>query len=226
MTPPPGLPRRMFAGGRLKLADRPLIGERLMRTERVVASTDKRGRSGPLRFVTAEYRLTRPDGTEVLTEQQDIVYRAAPVRAATDASGGDRPAAQVPASPPGALLTPQGPLRAQLQAGPVELQRFSAATSNPHRIHYDYPYVTAVEGYPGLLVHGPLLLLAMLELIRLRRAGREVSEVAFTARAPVFAGQPVALRGSADDAGGLRLTARSPAGTTAMTCEVTFCEAS
>jgi 3-methylfumaryl-CoA hydratase len=76
------------------------------------------------------------------------------------------------------------------------LQRFSAATSNPHRIHYDHPYVTQVEGYPGLIVHGPLLLLALLELLRLAEPESQVIKVTFAARAPVFAGDAVDLVGT------------------------------
>lgn len=230
-APPPGLPRRMFAGGRLRLASGVpgrgvWVGEELERTERVIASTDKLGRSGPLRFVTVAYRLSRPDGTEVLAEEQDIVFRAA----ATPVPPPDRtvPPPEHAVPPPGgeagrgALLTRHGPLRAGFLAGPVALQRFSAATSNAHRIHYDHPYVTAVEGYPGLVVHGPLLLLSLLELIRLDLPGRAVTTVAFTARSPVFAGDEVALGTELSD-GGAALTARHANGRIAVSCDVMFC---
>lgn len=216
VSAPPGLPRRMFAGGRLRLAGQVRVADRLVRTSEVTSSADKRGRSGPLRFVTVTTRLARPDGEVLLTEEQDIVYRAAA------APGAGEPAEPAePAGSPGPLLAHRARLCAQLRAGPVALQRFSAATSNPHRIHYDHPYVTRVEGYPGLVVHGPLLLLAMLELIRLDLPGRAVRAVSFTARAPVFAGDEVSLAGQ-QDGGTVRLAARLAAGRAAMTCDVTL----
>jgi len=215
---PAHLPRRMFAGGRLRAAGPVRVGEQLARRVLVTASTDKEGRSGPLRFVTVETRLRRPDGQVVLVEEQDIVYRAA---AGPPAAG--RPARPAGVVPPGPLLTRRaGPLRATFRADPVALQRFSAATSNPHRIHYDHPYVTSVEGYPGLVVHGPLLLLSLLELVRLDLPGRAVTAVTFQARAPVFAGEAVDLAGELDAADRVQLAARRADGGTAMTCEVTL----
>jgi itaconate CoA-transferase len=222
---PAHLPRRMFAGGRLRLHRPVQVGERLTRHTAVTASTDKEGRSGPLRFVTVETQLRRPGGDVVLTEEQDIVYRAAAPAPGAPAAGppaAGPPAAGPPAAGPGPLLTRRGPLRAVFRADPVALQRFSAATSNPHRIHYDYPYVTSVEGYPGLVVHGPLLLLSLLELIRLDWPGRVVTAVSFQARSPVFAGEEVDLAGAAVAGDRLELTARHADGSAALTCEVTL----
>jgi crotonobetainyl-CoA:carnitine CoA-transferase CaiB-like acyl-CoA transferase/hydroxyacyl-ACP dehydratase HTD2-like protein with hotdog domain len=232
LVPAPGhLPRRMFAGGRLRAAGPVHVGERLTRRTLITASADKEGRSGPLRFVTVENRLSRPDGAVVLVEEQDIVFRAAAgpgpaTSAPTDsapaestAAGGATPVAAAP----GPLLTPRGaPLHALFRADPVALQRFSAATSNPHRIHYDHPYVTAVEGYPGLVVHGPLLLISLLELIRLDLPGRAVQTVTFQARSPVFAGEAVDLAGELSGADQVSLAARHTDGSAAMTCEVTL----
>jgi itaconate CoA-transferase len=219
---PDHLPRRMFAGGRLRVVGPVRVGERLTRRAVITASTDKDGRSGPLRFTTVEITLSRPGGEVVLVEEQDIVYRAAavPPPAARPPAAG--PAA---AAPPGPLLTRGGgPLHAMFRADPAALYRFSAATSNPHRIHYDHPYATAVEGYPGLVVHGPLLLLSLLELIRLGLPGRAVTAVTFRARSPVFAGQQLDLAGHQDAPGRVALTARTADGTTAMTCEVTLAD--
>ena len=225
VTAPPGRPRRMFAGGRLSALGTVRVGERLDRTQRVTASTDKQGRSGPLRFSTAESVFRRPDGDVVLVEEQDIVYRAAgavapaPARAQAPA-----PARAGLGDEPGRLLTRAGqPLRAVFRADAVALQRFSAATANPHRIHYDHPYVTSVEGYPGLVVHGPLLLLSMLELIRLDLPGLVVTGVRFQARAPVFAGDTVDMAGERQPDGVVRITARltdaPPEAPDAMTVE-------
>jgi 3-methylfumaryl-CoA hydratase len=228
VTPPPDLPRRMFAGGRLQVTGEIRVGDRLDRDTRVVASAGKQGRSGPLRFVTVESRLVRPGGGAALTDEHDIVYRPMPapgVTATPEPAGAA--SARVPPLSTGPLLARRGPLRAVLLAGPVALQRFSAATSNAHRIHYDHPYVTAVEGYPGLLVHGTLLLLSLLELVRLDLPGRAVTRVEFRARAPVFAGDQVELSG--EPAGGepagpgaVSLTARHTGGTVAMSCRVSF----
>jgi 3-methylfumaryl-CoA hydratase len=217
VTPPPGLPRRMFAGGRLRLAGQVRVGDRLERVTQVIASTDKQGRSGPLRFVTVEDRLTRPGGSAALMDEHDIVYRPA----AGGGGAGDLAPSQAPEPRP--LLSRRGPLRAGFQAGPVALQRFSAATSNAHRIHYDHPYVTQVEGYPGLLVHGTLLLLSLLELVRLDLPDREVTQVAFRARSPVFAGDQVELAGGETrEAGAVSLTARHTDGRVAMSCTASF----
>jgi 3-methylfumaryl-CoA hydratase len=219
---PPGLPRRMAAGGKLRIHRPVRVGERLSRRSRITGSADKHGRSGPLRFVTVESRLSASGGRPALTEQQDIVYRAAAGRAvAADTAGPDPAGAAVP----GPVLVREGPLRAAFRADPVALQRFSAATSNPHRIHYDHPYATSVERYPGLVVHGPLLLLSLLELIRLDLPSRQVSAVAFVARAPVFAGDPVALAGDPEGPDAIRLTAQDSAGRTAMTATVTLVSA-
>ena len=215
---PAHLPRRMFAGGRLRVVGQVHVGERLARRTLVTASTDKEGRSGPLRFVTLETVLRRPDGEVVIVEEQDIVFRAA----AQPARGPGAPGSVVDHGAAGPLLTRHGPLHATFRAGPVALQRFSAATSNPHRIHYDYPYVTSVEGYPGLVVHGPLLLLSLLELIRLDLPGRVVEAVTFQARSPVFAGEVVDLAGQTASPGLVRLAARHDDGGTAMNCEVTL----
>jgi 3-methylfumaryl-CoA hydratase len=231
LTPPPELPRRMFAGGKLRLAGQVRVGDRLERVTRVVTSTDKQGRSGPLRFVTVEDRMVHPGGGEALVDEHDIVYRPAAPRPsqppARDSGGAPGPATSPDSGlAPGPLLARRGPLRAGFLAGPAALQRFSAATSNAHRIHYDHPYVTAVEGYPGLLVHGTLLLLSLLELVRLDLPGRAVTQVEFRARSPVFAGEQVDLSGElAGESGGpgaVTLTARHTDGRVAMSCTSTF----
>jgi 3-methylfumaryl-CoA hydratase len=128
-----------------------------------------------------------------LHEEQRVVYRE---------STGDAPGER-PGRPPhvrvGRLLVPgRAALTATLRADPVSLQRFSALTSNAHRIHYDHPYTTGVEGYPDLVVHGPLVLLALLELLRLDGSSERVREVDFTASAPVFCGDEVELVGTPD----------------------------
>jgi 3-methylfumaryl-CoA hydratase len=193
VTPPDDLPRRMFAGGSLRMEAPVIVGEQLEHAAQVADVTNKVGRSGSLRFVTVVHTLTRADGAVAQIDRQRIVYRAA--SGATEPDAAPRP----PHVRQDRLLTPgPGALRGTLCADPVALQRFSAVTSNAHRIHYDYPYATTVEGYPDLVVHGPLLLLALLELLRLDYPSRQVTDVDFTAAAPVFCGDEVALIGTPD----------------------------
>jgi 3-methylfumaryl-CoA hydratase len=183
----------MFAGGSLQVARPIQVGESLEEQAFVEETRNKIGRSGPLRFVTVAHRLLREDGSAVHVERQRIVYRGAV--AATASAAAVRP----PHVRSERLLTVDaGALRGTLCADPVSLQRFSALTSNAHRIHYDHPYATGVEGYPDLVVHGPLLLLSLLELLRLDDPTRRVIEVDFTASAPAFCGDEVALRGTVD----------------------------
>ena len=175
LPPIPGR-RRMFAGGRLRL-DAPIgVGAELSSRSSVADVTLKSGRSGDLAFVTVRHELAA-DGVPVGTEEQDIVYRSepdgAPPRPAT--------ATPEPASP-----EPTGEWRSELATDPVLLFRFSALTYNGHRIHYDRPYATQVEGYPDLVVHGPLLALLALELPRLHAPDQSVRKFAYRLVRPAF----------------------------------------
>lgn len=168
--PPIELPHRMWAGGRLRF-HRPLaLGGRAQRTSTLGQVTEKQGRSGPLAFVTVHHAIADDIGV-CLEEEQDIVYR------------GPRPAATRPrreAAPEAAAW------RRRVQPDPVLLFRYSALTFNGHRIHYDQPYATAHEGYPGLVVHGPLLATLLVDLL-LREGGRPApAGFDFRATQPVF----------------------------------------
>jgi 3-methylfumaryl-CoA hydratase len=193
VTPPEGLPRRMFAGGSLRIEQPLIVGERLDHGATVADATNKLGRTGALRFVTVVHTLTRTDGSVPQIDRQRIVYRAGTGVAASESM--PRP----PHVRQERLLTrgPE-PLRGTLCADPVALQRFSAVTSNAHRIHYDHPYATTIEGYPDLVVHGPLVLIALLELLRFDYPSRRVTDVDFTSSAPVFCGDEVELVGTPD----------------------------
>ena len=116
-----------------------------------------------------------------MVERQTIVYRDAGA-AVAPVERGDPLALEEP------VWTP----------GPVDLFRFSAVTFNAHRIHYDEPYATAVEGYPGLVAHGPFTASMLCRLAARTAGGRRMTEFAFRAAAPLFAGQPVRLRAKAD----------------------------
>ncbi len=121
-------------------------------------------------FVTLRHTITGPDGPAI-EEEQDLVFRAAPSPGA--ASGPPEPA-------------PEGPWRRRIRPDPVLLFRYSALTFNGHRIHYDHAYATGVEGYPGLLVHGPLIATLMLDLLRRQAPRAEVKRFALRVRRPIF----------------------------------------
>ncbi|NNM72040.1 FAS1-like dehydratase domain-containing protein [Enterovirga aerilata] len=143
--PPVPLPRRMWAGGRIETKAPLKVGETVIRASAIEDVTLKEGRSGALCFVTVRHGYAGGDGI-VITERHDIVYRDPPPHSA----GGQAAPATADAGPAEADLV------WEIEATPTLLFRYSAMTFNGHRIHYDEPYVTQVEGYPGLIVHGPL----------------------------------------------------------------------
>jgi 3-methylfumaryl-CoA hydratase len=157
--PGPGR-RRMWAGGRVSTRGPLRCGEPATKRTRVLSVTEKNGRSGRLTFVTVGVQV-RQRGALVVDEEQDIVYRDA-AGPATEPAGS--PAAVAPAVP--APVVPAGQGEREIGISPVVLFRFSALTYNAHRIHYDRDYCRDVEGYPGLLTHGPLQALAMAEAAR------------------------------------------------------------
>jgi 3-methylfumaryl-CoA hydratase len=167
--PPVQLPRRMWAGGRIEFA-RPLnVGETARRDSEIVSVESKQGRSGHLVFVTVRHTVTA-SGTVAVTEEHDIVYREAP-------QAGETPPALKPAPAAAAW-------RREVIADPVMLFRFSALIFNAHRIHYDIDYCHE-EGYPGLIVHGPLQTILLLDLCR-RHESRPVRRLEYRAVHPLF----------------------------------------
>lgn len=144
--PPVPLPRRMWAGGRIETSGALTVGETVTRRSVIEDVTLKEGRSGALCFVTVRHAYSGAAGIAI-TERHDIVYRDPPPPAQ---GGAPVAAAARPAEPSPADLAWEA------EATSALLFRYSAMTFNGHRIHYDEPYVTAVEGYPGLVVHGPL----------------------------------------------------------------------
>jgi 3-methylfumaryl-CoA hydratase len=171
--PPVPLPRRMWAGGRLQWEPgNPLrVGDEAVRRSRIESVAYKRGRSGEMVFVLVRHEVHNARGL-CLTEEQDIVYRAA-------ARPGEQPAAPMPA-PVGA------PWRREIVPDPVLLLRYSALTFNGHRIHYDRGYATGVEGYPGLVVHGPLIATLLVDLARRHAPERFPRRFEFRAVRPTF----------------------------------------
>ena len=169
--PPVPLPRRMWAGGRLEFLQPLQVGDELTRESRIVSVDAKHGRSGPLVFVTVRHQITGARGL-ALTEEHDIVYRDAPQ--------------------PGAPTPPPQPAPAdahftrEVVPDDVLLFRYSALTFNGHRIHYDRRWCEQAEGYPGLVVHGPLIATLLLDLLRRERPGARVRRFRFTAVRPTF----------------------------------------
>jgi 3-methylfumaryl-CoA hydratase len=185
----PPLPhrRRMFAGGRLRQSSPLRVGDTVTRTTSVARIEAKQGRRGDLLFVTLRSEFTR-DADLLLVEEQDLVYRSeAPGTAPLPA----------PAAAPRVSLPPVGDTDpvVDLQPDPPLLFRFSALTYNAHRIHYDQPYATGVEGHPGLVVHGPLLALLVLEVPRRYEPARPAAAVSYRLTRPAYAGSPIRATG-------------------------------
>ncbi len=184
------LPRRMWAGGKLTFHAPIRVGDTVARVSRIEDVTVKEGRTGTLCFVTVGHTVSTATGIAV-EERQDIVYRGAE---------------QAAASKPESVRSGAAPAAARVaehsrtvMADPVLLFRYSALTFNGHRIHYDQPYATGVEGYPGLIVHGPLqatLLLALAE--DLRGAPRTFS---FRGVSPLFDGASFSVNAAASEQG-------------------------
>jgi 3-methylfumaryl-CoA hydratase len=176
--PPVALPRRMWAGGRLQwnTANPLAVGDAAQRISRIASVTRKSGRTGELVFVTVVHELHNAQGL-ALTEEHDIVYRDAP-------QSGD------PAPAPRAAEQ-DAPWQRELTPDDVLLFRYSALTFNGHRIHYDRRYVTQVEGYPGLVVHGPLIATLLLDLLRRHAPAARLHKFEFKALRPTFDGQPM-----------------------------------
>ncbi|MCH5675640.1 hypothetical protein [Streptomyces gilvus] len=201
--------QRMFAGGRLTV-ERPLrLGTPARRNSSLVSVKAKQGSTGELLFVTIRNEY-RQDGSTCLVEEQDIVYRSGrsagrhPAELDTSAEATSAEAWQFPFRPDSRMLF-----------------RFSALTANAHRIHYDAPYCVTEEGYPDLVVHGPLLVLAMLELARRQEPARQVRTVSYRLRSPAFAGERLLAVGTPTD-GGATLRVATHREERHATAEVTF----
>jgi 3-methylfumaryl-CoA hydratase len=205
--PPVPLPRRMWAGSRLRF-DRPLrVGEEVELVSTVDKVEEKSGRSGALVFVTVRHRISA-GGALALEEEQDLVYRDPPKPGASTAP----PAAAEPA--------PRGAWRREIVPDDVLLFRYSALTFNGHRIHYDRRYVTGVEGYPGLVVHGPLIATLLVDLVRRELPAATVERFRFKGLRPTTDVGPFTVQGGpGDSAKHVRLWSTDERGQTAMEAE-------
>ena len=208
--PPVPLPRRMWAGGRLEFLKPLRVSEPIRRVSEILDVTPKTGKTGTLVFVVVRHSISGADGLAVV-EEQDLVYREPP-----DPNAPPPPSKPAPAEP---VWT-----RA-VEPDPVLLFRYSALTFNGHRIHYDHRYVTGEEGYPGLIVHGPLIATLLLDLVRCERPGATLSKFDFRAVSPLFDERPFTVNGApGDDGPTARLWALNAEGALAMTANATFTE--
>ncbi len=169
--PPIPYPRRMFAGSRLQFHRPLMIGHPARREGEIRNVVQKSGRSGSLAFVTVGYRFYQNDAL-CIDEEQDIVYRE---------PGLPVPPPQVIELPP----VPEGAWSRIITPDTRLLFRFSALTFNAHRIHYDRPYAISEEGYPGLVVHGPLTAILLLEMVR-HNSPRTITGFSFRGQSPLF----------------------------------------
>jgi len=169
--PPVPLPRRMWAGSRVQWLAPLSVGDEIKRVSKIQSVTHKAGRTGDLIFVVVSHEISNQNGL-ALVEEHDIVYRDAP-------GPEDKPVAPIPAPSDAKwskTITPDD----------VFLFRYSALTFNGHRIHYDRKYVTEVEGYPGLIVHGPLIATLLVDLVRQSIPNCKLKRFEFRAIRPTF----------------------------------------
>jgi 3-methylfumaryl-CoA hydratase len=184
--PPVPLPRRMRAGGKLEYFDRLRVGDEVRKTSRIANVTSKIGASGILCFVTIEHTISTPRGTAI-AELQELVYRGPP----TAQHGPSHPKVSSPATKP--------QFQRSLSATAVFLFRYSALTFNGHRIHYDLPYAVELEGYPGLVVHGPLQASLLLEEAAAMNNGIPPKIFTYRNTNPLFAGGDFTINAQRDE---------------------------
>jgi 3-methylfumaryl-CoA hydratase len=204
--PPVPLPRRMWAGGRLRFDAHLPVGVQASKTSRIKSVDVKQGRTGNLAFVTVAHEIGHGGKTSIY-EEHDIVYRDLPQPGAAAVAAKAAPA------------DPQW--RRRIEPDPVLLFRYSALTFNGHRIHYDRSYVTEVEGYPGLIVHGPLIATLLADLLRREMPQGQWREFNFRAVGSLFDIEAFEICGKlAEDGKSATLWAQNLRGELAMQAEV------
>lgn len=206
--PPIGLPRRMWAGSRIRFLHPLRVGDAMTRRSTVTDIAAKAGRTGPLYFVKVRHE-TQVAGVTAIVEEQDIVYRNPPTPA--DA-------------PPPAAAPSDAQWQRRIDPSPVLLFRYSALTFNSHRIHFDRPYARHDEGYDGLVVHGPLIATLLLDLVRREQPRARVGEFSFRAVRPLLDTAPFRVCGTPHGDGTVRLWAQDRDGALATTASVRLAE--
>ena len=205
--PPVPLPRRMWAGSRMQFHTPLRLGQSLERTSCIDDVRLKEGRTGPLVFVSVRHEV-RAGGQLAVTDHHDIVYRDLP-----------QPGEAAPAGVP---VPESAQWTRRIEPDDVLLFRYSALTFNGHRIHYDRRYVTNVEGYPGLVVHGPLIATLLLDLLRRELPQATVTHFTFKAVSPIFDVAPFHVCGRSEHTHTVKLWARTPDGQLAMDASATL----
>jgi 3-methylfumaryl-CoA hydratase len=203
--PPVPLPRRMWAGGSLQNIDDLRVGDHVIRTSVIADIRQKLGRSGKLWFVSVDHEYATSRGPAI-RERHEIVYREA-------ASPSTKPPASIE-DEPGKRPAPRTSWTVETTA--TLLFRYSALTFNGHRIHYDLPYAVEVEGYPGLVVHGPLQATLLLNLAATGKRGRP-ARFDYRGTAPAIAGVPLEVCADTDSG---RLWTQDPSGAVKMEARV------
>jgi 3-methylfumaryl-CoA hydratase len=204
--PPVPLERRMWAGGRLQFEGDIRIGEPLERRSTIRSVQEKAGRAGSMVFVTVEHRFSTERGLAIV-EEHDIVYVAIP----------DRFTPPPPVEPPAPTAFAEA-----VSIDTVKLFRFSAVTFNGHRIHYDLDYTREVEKYPGLVVHGPLQAVLMMEAARRHQGGAMPKTYGFRGVRPLFHFESVQVVGTAVESGAQHLATVNGDGHACMQATVTW----
>ncbi|MEP5765148.1 MAG: MaoC family dehydratase N-terminal domain-containing protein [Halieaceae bacterium] len=202
--PPVPLPRRMWASSRLRIHRQPGLAEPIERTSTIADVVLKQSaNSGPLVFVQVDHEYVQ-DGESLIEDRQTIVYRQpAAFKQAVVQEKAQEPANAITVLPDSTLLF-----------------RYSAITFNGHRIHYDQPYTTSEEGYPGLVVHGPLMATLLMNLAQSSQPLTPLREFEFRGMAPAFVDQ--ALQLLVNDAAGESLEIRNHEGALIMTASAGF----
>jgi 3-methylfumaryl-CoA hydratase len=202
--PPVPLPRRMWAGSYLRFTGDLIVGQTIRKRSRVASVAAKPGRSGPLCFVTVEHWIDA-DGAPRIEERQTLVYRSHPAPA-------NAPEKEAPPAAEGEQSMP-------LTVTPPMLFRYSALTFNSHRIHYDRAYAIDEEGYPGLVVHGPLQATLLFDLAAKGAGGVPPDCFTFRSHSPLFDFDPIGLHAGPRTAEGQMLWTARSGGPVAMQAE-------
>ncbi len=198
------LPRRMWAGSRISFPGNIHVGDAIVRRSVIQSVTTKEGASGPLVFVTVRHEIGREGEAAAILDEHDIVYRGLAAPAAKASSKKAEP----------------GAWRRELVPDAVQLFRYSALTFNGHRIHYDRDYVTREEGYPGLVVHGPLTATLLVDLVHRNVPTARIEQFSVRAVSPLFDGNRMSVNATPPNADGVvKLWAANAAGDLAMTAE-------
>ncbi|WP_108610397.1 MaoC family dehydratase N-terminal domain-containing protein [Aminobacter sp. MSH1] len=198
------LPRGMWAGSRIAFPGDIRVGDRIVRRSTIKSVNRKKGASGALVFVTVRHEIGRAGEAAAIVDEHDIVYRGL----------------EAPAAKPSPQRAEAGEWRRELVPDAVQLFRYSALTFNGHRIHYDRDYVTREEGYPGLVVHGPLVATLLIDLLRRNAPTARIHAFSFRALSPLFDGNRMNVNAASPGTDGLtELWATNAEGNLAMSAQ-------